>query len=225
MIDDEAAEPYRLTAAVEFSYDHRAKLLNGTDELPSRGQFDIETLTFDLEYRLPAQLAARLRVPVYWKRFSEVDIPDLTLNGLGDVELSASYDVVRSTRWISIVGIGLALPTGDTSAQPIAGSAVPTPLQLGTGTVDPLFLVFGAHRPVRDIDVHASATGRVVWYANGYRYQAASVYTGAVGSEYRAWAGRIAPAVDLELAHTTHTAVQGIDVPNTGRDEIGRAHV
>jgi hypothetical protein len=218
LIEDEAAEPHRITAALEWSYDHRAELLNGTTELPARGQFDITTLALDVDYRLPAHFALRLGVPVYWKTFTETDIPERTVNGLGDVEIGGTYDLIRSLRWIGVIGLGAALPTGDTTAQPIAGSVVPTPLQLGTGTFDPMFLALAAYRPTRELDIHMSANGRAVLYANGFRYQAASVFSATTGTQYRIFGGRLAPALDLELAHTTRTSVQSVEIPNTGRD-------
>jgi hypothetical protein len=217
---DDEVDPHCLSVGVEYSYDHRATLLNGTTELAQGGEFNITTLTVDLEYRLSTGFAARARLPVYWKTFSEPGTPDLSLDGIGDTELSGTLDVARTPRWVATLGVGMALPTGSTTAQPIVGSAVPTPLQLGTGTVDPLILGIVAYRPIRPLEVHLSADARPVLYANGHEYQAASVYSGGIGAEYRALEGRLAPALDVVAAHTTHTAVGGTDVPNTGRDVI-----
>jgi hypothetical protein len=221
LIEDDESGPHRVRAAVEFSYDHRSRLLSGTDELPSgSGGFDISALTLEAEYRLPAGLAARLRLPFYWKTFSDTGQADLSLDGVGDLELSGGWDYLRSAQWTVSVGAGVALPTGSTSAQPIAGSAVPTPLQLGTGTVDPIVSGLGVYRPIRPVSLHLAMNGRIVRYANRYGYEAASVYTGALGGAFRAREGLLTAALDGALAHTTHTSVAHMDVPNTGRDVL-----
>jgi hypothetical protein len=221
LIEDDEAEAHRLSATVDFSYDHRSRLLNGTEPLPDQGYFDITSLTLDLAYRLPAGFSARVRVPVDWKLFHENVVgQDLTLSGLGDVELLGGYDYLRSARWVGTVGLGVALPTGETTKQPIVGAAVPTPLQLGTGTVDPILVASIAFRPTQPLDLHLAGDGRPVLYTNGFNYQAASVFGAALGADYRLLAARLVPGLDLEWAHTTHAKLDGTEFPNTGRDVI-----
>jgi hypothetical protein len=128
--------------------------------------------------------------------------------------------VLALRKWAAMMGVGLAFPTGATSPQPIAGSLVPTPLQLGTGTFDPLFVAVGTFRPIPTVGVQAGFNARPVVYANSFGYQSASVYGASVGGEYRFLAGRLVPSLDLEYAHTTHTSVGGSEVPNTGRDVL-----
>jgi hypothetical protein len=221
LIEDDEAEAHRLSATVDFSYDHRSRLLNGTEEQPDQGYLDITSLTVDLAYRLPAGFSARVRVPVDWKLFHENIVgQDVTISGLGDIELVGGYDFLRRTRWVGTAGLGVALPTGETTKQPIVGAAIPTPLQLGTGTVDPIFVASIAYRPTPPLDVHLAGDGRPVLYANGFNYQAASVFGAAWGADYRLLTARFVPGLDLEWAHTTHAKVDGAEFPNTGRDVI-----
>ena len=207
--------------ATELSYDHRGRLLSGSTDVPGGdGRFFIGTLAVEAGLRLPRRFGLDVRLPFYWKSFQESGKPANELLGPGDLELSGSYELLARPKWSATIAVGLAFPTGATSQQPIAGAAVPTPLQLGTGTFDPLFDAAASFRPVPAVLVRAGFDARPVLYANGYSYQAASVYAASLGGEYRFLDGRLQPGVDLEYAHTTHAAVGGAEVPNTGRDVL-----
>jgi hypothetical protein len=206
--------------AAGWSYDHRADLIRESTALPSIGGLDIQSLTVDAAYRFPLGLAARLRIPILWKSFVEQDAPERDLFGLGDLEISATRDLIRTPAFVGTVGVGLALPTGATTRQPIVGAAVPTPLQLGSGTFDPILLGFAAYAPLPELDGHILVDARPVLYANGFSYRASSVYVTAVGAEYHAWSHRLAISADLEWAHSGHAEVNGAEFPNTGRDVL-----
>lgn len=58
----------------------------------------------------------------------------LDLQGLGDVTVYGEYGSA-DFRWL----VGLSLPTGDEAESPAPGLVPPSLLQLGTGTIDPIF--------------------------------------------------------------------------------------
>ena len=204
-------------------YDQRSRLLEGSLSLPNNTgrRFDISAWTLDVGYRLPARFGVRVRAPVLWKRFHENGASDRIIFGLGDVEFGATYDVLASPRWAFTTGLGLALPTGETNEQPDAGAEVRTLLQLGTGTVDPLIWAALAFLPIRNFDIHLALGARPVLYSNRFEYQAASVYTGALGVSHRCCFGeRVGLGVEFEASHTTRARVRGSDLQDTGRDIV-----
>lgn len=229
-----AERPHQATFAVTLNYDVRDKLRRGTETITNLvgGSFTVLTLSPEIGYRLPRGFSARLRAPFHWKTFDETSpTVHAKRTGLGDVELLGSYDIFYADEpaapppappapWRLTLSAGAALPTGQHEAQPFVGDVAPTPLQLGGGTLDPLFSASGQVRPHRYFAIDANAGARLSVMENMHSYRPASLFEVGVGGGWRPWPDRLGLDAHVEWSHVTHVAVAGIDVPNTGRDTI-----
>lgn len=191
------------------------------------GDFTVLTWTPEIAYRFPRKISLQLRAPIHRKTFDETT-PDIHVakTGLGDMELLGSYDVLpwresqSPPRWRLTVGVGLTLPTGAHEEQPLVGGPIPTPLQLGSGTVDPLFALSGQYRASEAWSIDAYVVSRFPVMENADAYRPASVIELGTGGEGRPWPERLGLGLHLEWSHLTKVAIDGIEVQNTGRDGI-----
>lgn len=201
-----------------MGYDLRDRVLSGFDAQPGGGAgFEIATAALDASYRLPLGVALRLRLPAAWKRFREPGSPEVAVAGPGDPELAVTWIPHDGESWSVVVGAGLALPLGATSAQPLAGAALPTPLQLGTGTFDPIFLAGLSARAGEPLRFALHAEARPVIYANRFGYQAANFAGAALGADYRVPGDFLVLGLDAEAAFTGRARVAGAEIANTER--------
>jgi hypothetical protein len=111
-------------------------------------------------------------------------------------------------------------PLGKHEAQPFVGETVPTPLQLGSGTVDPIVALSGQYRGGDAWAIDAYAASRLAVMENTHGYRPASVVELGIGGEWRPWPERLGLDLHGEWSHLTKVAVDGVEVPNTGRDGI-----
>ncbi|CAE6732110.1 MULTISPECIES: transporter [Nitrospira] len=105
-----------------------------------------QTYTLDLNYGVTDRFAMQVTIP-YLKRthihldeigespteFGErVNFAD---NGIGDVRVTAKYNLLPTLRHMVVMGLGLELPTGDTRARDSSGQVLESSGQLGRGNV------------------------------------------------------------------------------------------
>jgi hypothetical protein len=176
------------------------------------------SLTPELGYRLPHGLGIRLRAPIHWKTFVEsTPMIHREANGFGDLELVGSYDVSQAGWRFSVSG-GAALPTGAHEAQPFVGDPVaPTPLQLGTGTLDPIVAANTDYHLSPTWGLDARAAARLAVMENMHDYRPASLFEVGVGAAWLPARG-LGAALHADWSHVTKVAVAGVEAPNTGRD-------
>jgi len=122
--------------------DNRMMTLNEHREIRTINQF----YTLDLNYGVTDRFGLELTVPyrvISHRHIAELGsldtggqgTPELfTDNGLGDVRLTAKYNVLSSLRNIFVFGFGVDLPTGKNSSKSnIPGSTQEPTLQLAVG--------------------------------------------------------------------------------------------
>jgi hypothetical protein len=105
-----------------------------------------QTYTLDLNYGVTDRFAMQVTIP-YLKRthlhldeigesateFGErVHFAD---NGIGDVRVTAKYNLLPTLRHMVVMGLGIELPTGDTRERDSSGKVLESPGQLGRGNV------------------------------------------------------------------------------------------
>jgi hypothetical protein len=206
-----------------FNDDVRETLRRGDGTVPNTvgGSYRVLTLTPEAGVRLPRGFSVRLRAPLHWKTFDETaDGTHRVKNGLGDVEVLGGWDLSPAPRWRVHFTAGAALPTGEHTAQPFVGTVAPTPLQLGSGTFDPIVAASGSFRAPGGFLFDASAAGRVVVMENSDRYRPASLYELAIGGQWKVWPMCVGVLLHVDYSHVTHVEVAGALVSNTGRDAI-----
>lgn len=209
--------------ALTFNYDVRDTLRRGAGTVPNTvgGSYRVVTVTPEAGLRLRRGLSVRLRAPLHGKTFDETaDGTHRVKNGLGDVEVLGGWDLAPARRWQLSFRAGAALPTGEHVAQPFVGTLAPTPLQLGSGTLDPVLGASGSFRPSGRFLLDAGAAARVVVMENSDRYRPASLYEIAVGGQWKVWPKRGALLLHVAYSHATLVEVAGVEAANTGRDAI-----
>ena len=92
-------------------------------------------------------------------------------DGFGDVVLIGRYFIPELfDEFQFAVGAGLKLATGDTEAEDIYGQRFSDNLQIGSGTLDPVFTIFAA-KPNKNWLTTASALVRISLQENIYGYK------------------------------------------------------
>lgn len=136
--------------AIGETYIHvrRSRLYDGSDRVsdPTDRRFEANIFATNLSYGATPDLTLGLTVPYVEKDLKHDAVTGrlrLGDSGLGDLSALAKYrflkiDGPRRTLQVSAL-LGLEFPTGETDERDGAGTRLPPPLQLGSGSFDPLF--------------------------------------------------------------------------------------
>lgn len=105
-----------------------------------------QTYTLDMNYGVTDRFAVQVTVP-YLKRhhlhFDEIgesatelgEHTNFSDNGIGDIRVTAKYNVLPTLRNMLVLGFGMDLPTGDTRARDSGNHVLESSGQLGRGNV------------------------------------------------------------------------------------------
>ncbi len=176
--------------------DNRMMTLNEHREIRTINQF----YTLDLNYGVTDRFGLELTVPyrvISHRHIAELGsldtggqgTPELfTDNGLGDVRLTAKYNVLSSLRNIFVFGFGVDLPTGKNSSQSnIPGSTQEPTLQLGRGQVGLVGSVYQSYELIpHRLNQFASFSYRHT-FKNNKGYQYGDEYLLSGGANIRTW--------------------------------------
>jgi hypothetical protein len=106
-----------------------------------------QTMTFDLNYGITDRLGVQVTIPYLWRTHKHIDglgedgvngegeLVPFRDNGIGDMIITAKYNVLPTLRSMIVAGFGVQVPTGSTSARDAAGGLMESPTQLGRGNV------------------------------------------------------------------------------------------
>jgi len=106
-----------------------------------------QTMTFDMNYGITDRLGVQITIPYLWRTHKHIDglgedgasgqgdLVPFRDNGIGDMIITAKYNVLPTLRSMIITGFGVQVPTGSTSARDDAGGLMESPTQLGRGNV------------------------------------------------------------------------------------------
>ncbi len=105
-----------------------------------------QTYTLDLNYGVTDRLAVELTVPYLKRKHLHIDElgesateagepVNFADNGIGDVRVTAKYNLLPTLRHMVVMGFGLELPTGDTRGRDSSGQVLESAGQLGRGNV------------------------------------------------------------------------------------------
>ena len=151
--------------------ERRATALRGSTAIPAQATYHRTTVMVTAAHHLEAIGLVELQVPLEAIRYRELATGTSTeASGLGDVSLHL-HRFRRSGRWSSGYFVGVRVPTGATAAMPLAGQALPTVVQLGSGTLDP---EYGACVNVQVTDrgsLSACDHGSIALYTNAHDYR------------------------------------------------------
>jgi hypothetical protein len=106
-----------------------------------------QTVNFDLNYGITDRLGVQVTIPYLWRTHKHIDglgedgangegeLVPFRDNGIGDMTITAKYNVLPTLRSMIVAGFGVQVPTGSTSARDAAGELMESPTQLGRGNV------------------------------------------------------------------------------------------
>lgn len=106
-----------------------------------------QTATFDLNYGVTDRLGIEVTIPYMWRTHKHIDgigedgpngegePTNFSSDGIGDMRVGLKYNVLPTLRSMVVLGFGVYLPTGNTSAKDSAGNLMESPTQLGRGQV------------------------------------------------------------------------------------------
>lgn len=105
-----------------------------------------QTYTLDLNYGVTDRFAVQVTVPYLKRQHRHIDgigesstefgeDTHFSDNGIGDVRVTAKYNVLPTLRNMLVFGFGMDLPTGDTRARDSTGQVLESSGQLGRGNV------------------------------------------------------------------------------------------
>jgi hypothetical protein len=106
-----------------------------------------QTVNFDMNYGITDRLGVQVTIPYLWRTHKHIDglgeegvngageLVPFRDNGIGDMIITAKYNVLPTLRSMIVAGFGVQVPTGSTSARDAAGELMESPTQLGRGNV------------------------------------------------------------------------------------------
>lgn len=105
-----------------------------------------QTYTLDMNYGITDRFAVQVTVPYLKRHHQHIDgigesateigeHSNFSDNGIGDVRVTAKYNVLPTLRNMLVLGFGMDLPTGDTRARDSGGGVLESSGQLGRGNV------------------------------------------------------------------------------------------
>jgi hypothetical protein len=97
--------------------------------------------TVDLNYGLTDRLGVQLTVPYLTRKHehfhlhggADAELHQFSDKGVGDIRITAKYNVLPTLRSMLVAGFGVELPTGDTNQRDNQGEVIEPPVQLGRG--------------------------------------------------------------------------------------------
>lgn len=200
--------------------EQRTTALRGSTSIPQGARYDRATATLTASHYLAAIGMLEVQVPAGTIRYREPSIgTSANVSGLGDVSLHL-HRFRRSARWSSGYFIGLRVPTGETAAMPLVGQAIPTVVQMGSGTFDP---EFGACLNLQLSDLAALGAcdhGQVPLYTNAHDYRDGLEFHGRLFVAASLFARRVSAQAGLLYEHQGVARWMGQDLPSTGHDEL-----
>jgi hypothetical protein len=102
-----------------------------------------QNYTLDLNYGVTDRFGIQLTVPYLIRKHDhfhvhggqDADLLTFSDQGLGDMRITAKYNVLPTIRSMIVLGLGVDLPTGFTKARDSGGGIIESPIQLGRGQV------------------------------------------------------------------------------------------
>ena len=103
-----------------------------------------QTYTLDMNYGVTDQFAVQVTVPYLKRKHGHIDgigespsefgeNSNFSDNGIGDIRVTAKYNVLPTLRNLVVLGLGMDLPTGDTRARDSLNNVLESSGQLGRG--------------------------------------------------------------------------------------------
>lgn len=198
--------------------------------------------TLDANYGITDRLGLQVTLPYLTRKHdhfhfhngADADLSQFSDKGIGDVRVTAKYNVLPSLRNMLVMGFGVDLPTGDTNQTDNQGGVLEPSGQLGRGQVGLIGSLYQAYELVpHRLNQFVYASYRHTFRNNdGYQFGDEYIFNAGfnvVPLERLPWLALVAQANYRYLVHDNMSASQGggpiLDrpVPNSGSTWLGAA--
>lgn len=174
----------------EIDTDRRLMVLNHHKEVSTINQ----SYTMDFNYGVTDRFAVQLTVPYrilrhrhfHFHQGQPIDQSVFTDNGLGDVRVTAKYNILPTLRNMVVFGAGVELPTGKFNSQASEGGTQEPTVQLGRGTVGSVGSVYQSYELVPHRLNQFSSVSYRHTFKNNVGYQFGDEYLLSLGLNFRA---------------------------------------
>jgi hypothetical protein len=190
----------------------RSSLRSGTSSLvdPEERRTSARIYAFDVGVGIWRGLSARMVLPLLDASFSTATESGRAV-GLGDLSLTARYQLLDGRPWSAALAAGAYLPTGDQ----VRGD-IPSNPNFVSGTVDPVFAGEAGYDFRWGLGLYLQAFWRAVAYeSDGYRAGHSLTYGG--GMRFRIWRSLL-PSFGLTALHRLQDHKSGAPQSDTGGD-------
>lgn len=211
-------------SAFSFAFDYRYRknddLFNRYSrvENPTKASTEFNQFLLTASYRMSSTWLFSTQIPFTDATRRERDKPDINMNGLGDITMSATYlpRADENSIWSRLrLSAGLILPTGKPRDNPALGEVAPTVFQLGTGTTQ---LALGANYFAtlnNDWSFFSGANITFALYESSKGFHPAEAYAFRVGIS-RSITENLNLRLSLDFSHGEKDKFQGNEIGYTG---------
>src|SRR6266545_3822384 len=157
-----------------------------------------QTYTLNMNYGVTDRFGLEVNVPYLKRKHRHIDglgedgvngegePQHFSDNGIGDVRVTAKYNVLPTLRSMVVMGLGVDIPTGDTSARDSVGEIIEAPTQIGRGNAGLIGSVYQTYELMpHKLNQFAYASYRHT-FRNNDGYQFGDEYLLNVGLNYMA---------------------------------------
>ncbi len=154
-----------------------------------------QTFTMNLNYGVTDRFGLEVNVPYVKRTHKHIDglgednggagEPTTFFdNGIGDIRVTAKYNVLPTLRSMVVMGLGVDIPTGDTGARESTGGIMESPTQLGRGNAGLIGSAYQTYELIpHQLNQFAYASYRHT-FRNNEGYQFGDEYLVNVGLNY-----------------------------------------
>lgn len=156
-----------------------------------------QMVTMNLNYGVTDRFGLEMNIPYLKRTHKHIDglgednggAGDPTTfsdNGIGDIRVTAKYNVLPTLRSMVVMGFGVDIPTGDTGAKESTGGIMESPTQLGRGNAGLIGSAYQTYELIpHQLNQFAYASYRHT-FKNNEGYQFGDEYLLNVGLNYMA---------------------------------------
>jgi hypothetical protein len=155
-----------------------------------------QTYTLNMNYGVTDRFGLEVNIPYLKRKHRHIDglgedgvngegePQHFSDNGIGDIRVTAKYNVLTTLRSMMVLGLGVDIPTGDTSARDSVGEIIESPTQLGRGNAGLIGSVYQTYELIpHKLNQFSFASYRHT-FRNNDGYQFGDEYLVNVGFNY-----------------------------------------
>lgn len=194
------------------------ELFRGNDQIANPGDVSttFQRINLTAAWKANENLILRGTLPWVTATREENGLPENTFTGLGDASVSLLWNPWKENKDLSGLAftLGLILPTGEASDQPLVGVAAPSVFQAGTGAFQGTFGL-SYSRTIQDWSLGASFDTSFALHESDQNFRPASTYYASLFAG-RSVTENFRAKLAVDLFHGTRDEFAGQEIDGTG---------